>query len=124
MAQYRKNRLDEELRKSISAILRNMKDQRLSFVSVLKVDVDSDMSSAKVYVSYFGTEDREGVMNSLKKASGLVRSQLAREFKTRTVPEIRFMEDNSIEQSFRITDILSEYNKNHEPYSEPENTEE
>jgi ribosome-binding factor A len=107
MAQYRKNRLDEELKKSISAILRDMKDQRLKFVSVLKVDVDSDMSSAKVFVSYFGSEDRADVMNSLKKGAGFVRSQLAKELKTRTVPEIKFVEDNSIEQTFKITNILN-----------------
>ena len=75
MGQYRKSRLGEELKKEISAIIRTMKDPRLGFVSVIKVDVDADMSSAKIYVSHFGSGDFADTMAALKK--GAVQKRLA-----------------------------------------------
>lgn len=113
MGQYRKSRLGEELKKEISAIIRTMKDPRLGFVSVIKVDVDTDMSSAKIYVSHFGSGDFADTMAALKKGAGYIRSELAKKLKTRTVPQLIFIEDHSIEEGFKITEILNDYNKNH-----------
>ena len=113
MGQYRKSRLGEELKKEISAIIRTMKDPRLGFVSVIKVDVDADMSSAKIYVSHFGSGDFADTMAALKKGAGYIRSELAKKLKTRTVPQLIFIEDHSIEEGFKITEILNDYNKNH-----------
>lgn len=113
MGQYRKSRLSEELKKEISRIIRTMKDPRLGFVSVIKVDVDADMSSAKIYVSHFGSGAFADSMAALKKGSGYIRSELAKALKTRTVPQLIFVEDHSIEEGFKITEILNDYNSSH-----------
>ena len=113
MGQYRKGRLAEELKKEISRIIRTMKDPRLGLVSVIKVDVDADMSSAKIYVSHFGSGDFADTMAALKKGSGYIRSELAKALKTRTVPQLIFVEDHSIEEGFKISEILNDYNKSH-----------
>lgn len=113
MGQYRKNRLAEELKKEISRIIRTMKDPRLGLVSVIKVDVDADMSSAKIYISHFGIGDLNDTMVALKKGSGYIRSELAKALKTRTVPQLVFIEDHSIEEGFKISEILNDYNTAH-----------
>lgn len=113
MGQYRKSRLSEEVKKEISRILRTMKDPRLGFVSVIKVDVDKDMSSAKIYVSHFGSGDFADTMAALRKGSGYIRTELAKALKTRTVPQLTFVEDHSIEEGFKITEILNDYNSSH-----------
>ncbi len=115
MGQYRKNRLDEELKKEIARIIRGMKDPRLGMVSVMKVDVDADMSAAKIYVSHFGSGSFADMMAVLHKGSGYIRSELAKVIKTRTVPQLIFIEDHSVEEGFKITEILEDYNRSHPP---------
>lgn len=113
MAQYRSGRIAEEMKKEIADIISNMKDPRLSFVSIIDVKVDTELALAKVYVSYFGmaeADDENNHMTVLKKAAGHMRSELAKRLKTRTVPELKFVEDHSIEEGFKIDDILADYN--------------
>lgn len=109
MAKYRNRRIAEELRKEISDIIRHMKDSRLALVSVLDVRVDSELSLAKVYISHYAEAGSDQTLEALRGAAGYIRSELARRLKTRTVPELRFVDDRSIEAGFKITEILSEY---------------
>ena len=120
MAKYRNRRIAEELRKEISDIIRHMKDSRLALVSVLDVRVDSELSLAKVYISHYG-EDDDKTLEALRGAAGYMRSELARRLKTRTVPELRFVDDRSIEAGFKITEILSEYDSKLPPKPVEEN---
>ena len=92
-----------------------MRDPRLTLVSIIEVKVDNELALAKVFVSHFeqGTvEPENSVMTVLTKAAGHIRSELAKRLKTRTVPELRFVEDHSIEDGFKIDDILADYNNN------------
>ena len=106
MAKYRNRRIAEELRKEISDIIRHMKDSRLALVSVLDVRVDSELSLAKVYISHYAEAGSDQTLEALRGAAGYIRSELARRLKTRTVPELRFVDDRSIEAGFKITEIL------------------
>jgi ribosome-binding factor A len=111
MAQYRNRRLAEELKKEIADIVRHMKDPRLQLVSILAVQVDNELAQAKVFVSHFTTEGQDETLAALKKASGFMRSELAKRLKTRTVPELVFVDDHSIEAGFKITEMLADYDK-------------
>lgn len=111
MAQYRNRRLAEELKKEIADIVRHMKDPRLQLVSILAVQVDNELAQAKVFVSHFTTEGQDETLAALKKASGFMRSELAKRLKTRTVPELVFVDDHSIEAGFRISELLADYDK-------------
>jgi ribosome-binding factor A len=111
MAQYRNRRLAEELKKEIADIMRHMKDPRLQLVSILAVQVDNELAQAKVFVSHFTTEGQDETLAALKKASGFMRSELAKRLKTRTVPELVFVDDHSIEAGFKITEMLADYDK-------------
>ncbi|MBQ2888120.1 MAG: 30S ribosome-binding factor RbfA [Firmicutes bacterium] len=111
MAQYRNRRLAEELKKEISDIMRHMKDPRLQLASVLAVQVDNELSVAKVFVSHFAQDETDDTIKALTKAAGYMRSELAKRLKTRTVPELVFVDDHSIEAGFRITELLDEYDR-------------
>lgn len=111
MAQFRNRQIAEELKREIADIVRNMKDPRLQMVSVLAVQVDNELDKAKVYVSHFTQEAQDESVAALKKAAGYIRSELAKRLKTRTVPELVFVDDHSIEAGFKITEMLSAYDK-------------
>lgn len=111
MAQYRNRQLAEELKREIADIVRHMKDPRLQMVSVLAVQVDNELDKAKVFVSHFTQENTDESIAALKKAAGYIRSELAKRLKTRTVPELVFVDDHSIEAGFKITELLSAYDR-------------
>lgn len=93
-------------------LLRRVKDPRIGFVSVVKVDVPRDISQAKIYVSVLGTdEEKEKSMEGLRSAQGLIRSEVAKALGMRRAPEILFELDEGIEQSIKVSKLLSEINK-------------
>lgn len=112
MAQYRNRRLSEELKKEIADIVRQMKDPRLQLVSILAVQVDRELTQAKVFVSHFAQGSaKDETLAALYKAGGYIRSELARRLHTRTVPELVFVDDHSIEAGFKITEMLADYER-------------
>ena len=111
MARYRNRRLSVELLREISDIIRHMKDPRLALVSVLAVQVDNELERAKVYVSHLAAGGGDETMPALKQAAGHIRSELAKRLNTRTVPELVFVDDHSIEAGFKITEMLDAYER-------------
>lgn len=111
MPGYRMDRLTEDIKRELTDILRTVKDPRISgLISVVKVSVSSDLSYAKVYVSVIGGDMKESV-KGLNSAAGYVRSELARRIHIRKTPEIKFIGDESIKESARISKMLNELNK-------------
>ena len=111
MPGYRMNRLNEDIKREITDILREVKDPHIKgLVSVVKVLVSSDLSYAKVYVSNIGGDIHETV-KGLNNASGFVRSSLASRMHIRKTPEIKFIIDDSIEQSARISKMIDDLKK-------------
>lgn len=88
-----------------------MKDPRLGFASILRVEVAPDMSFARVYVSVLGSqEERDATIEALEHASGFIRRQLAPRLSLRTIPRLRFILDRSMEHAENISRILAEVN--------------
>ena len=117
MANYRINRISEEIRKEVSDIIRNdVKDPRIAeFSSVVKTEVTGDLRHAKIYVSVMaGEKERKDTLEGLKKASGFIRRELGKRLAIRHVPELQFIMDNSIEYSVEISKKISELNLNQE----------
>jgi len=93
-------------------LFRRVKDPRIGFVSIVKVDVPRDMSLAKIYVSVLGShEEKEQSMEGLHSAQGLIRSEVAKALGMRHAPEIEFVLDEGIEHSIKVSKLLSEINK-------------
>ncbi len=109
MPKHRIQRVSEEIKKCISAIIREeLKDPDIpALCSVMDVECTSDLKHAKVYISIYGQDaDLEKAMKALRRSAGMLRSQISRRMSTRTVPELHFVLDSSISHSIHIAEIL------------------
>lgn len=114
MAGFKINRVTSDIRLCLSELLRDVKDPRVSkMLSIVKLDVTGDMSYATVYVSAIeGKEKTEESVTALNKsAAGFIRRELGSRLKLRKVPELRFVADNSIENSAHISKIIESFDK-------------
>lgn len=110
MPNYRLSRVNEDMRRELTDVLRNVKDPRVSsgLLTVLRVDVTNDFSYAKVYVSAMeGGEKTDEAVKGLKNAAGYVRSELARRMKNmRKMPELVFVADHSTKRFFELDSLI------------------
>ena len=111
MAGFKINRITSDIRLTLSSLLREIKDPRVSrLLSIVKVDVSGDLSYATVYVSAIeGSEKTAESVKALKNAAGFLRRVLGSRLKLRKVPELRFVADDSIEQSANISKIIESF---------------
>ncbi len=116
MAGFKMGRVTSDIKIALSEILLEVKDPRVSkLLSIVKLDVSGDMSYAKVYVSAIeGKEKTEESVKALKGAAGFVRRELGRRLSLRKVPELRFVADDSIEISAKISKIVNNFDKKNE----------
>lgn len=111
MSKHRLNRINEEMKKELANILREIKDPRVqAMVSVTDVDVTNDLKYAKIYLSIFGTNKTEEAetLEALNKAKGFIRHQLSRTLNLRNTPELRLIEDTTIDYGMHIDSLLRE----------------
>ena len=110
MANYRGGRINEEVRREISVIIRNeIKDPRMkAMVSVTSVKVSKDLRYAKVFVSIFGKDDEEknNTFAALKSASGYIRREIGQRINLRYNPQIIFEIDDSINYGMHIEELI------------------
>lgn len=104
---FKQNRVNEEVKRAVSAILSEVKDPRIPpMPTVVSVDVAGDLNSAKIYLSFLGNYDEKEVMRGLKACTGYVRRRLGECVRLRNTPEPIFILDRSLEQGIRIHEIL------------------
>ena len=104
----RLERLNEQFRREITAILRrSVRDPRVVDVVVNSVEVTSDLWLARVYVG-LGNDDQEraDALLGLEGAASFIRRELAAVLQIRRIPELRFLEDKTLAQANRIEEIL------------------
>ena len=112
MGQYRIQRLNDQLRDEISQlILRGeVKDPRVNtFLSVNRVEVTSDLSYAKVYVSSFLPDGqvKKGV-DGLQAAAGFIQREIAKKLRIRQFPKLQFQIDAGMKAGFDMVQKLNE----------------
>lgn len=111
MASHRMGRTTEDIKRELTAILRELKDPRVagSMVSVVRVEVSNDLSYCKVYISAMEGLDRaKEAVKGLKSASGFIRHELGSRLTLRHVPSMIFEATDSIEYSANISRMLNE----------------
>lgn len=110
MAQNRINKINEQLMREISAILRELKDTRIPLMtSVVRVEATGDLRYAKVHVSIMGDDAvKQNAMKALRSAAGFVRREVGHRMDIRYTPELIFELDSSIEHGANINKILHE----------------
>ncbi|MBQ4086888.1 MAG: 30S ribosome-binding factor RbfA [Clostridia bacterium] len=108
MATNRINRINEEVRRELSDIVRELKDPRIPMMtSIVSVSVTADLRYATVYVSIFGDDKTvTDALAALKKSAGFVRRELGHRLNLRYTPEIIYKNDDSIAHGARINELL------------------
>ena len=112
MAKYRRGRINEEMQKELTVILRRVKDPRVcdAFISITAADCTADLKYAKIYYSALGVTDTEGkkeIAKGLKSSAGFIRRQIAQRLNLRITPELTFVEDTSIKYGAHISELLN-----------------
>lgn len=105
MAGYRISRVSEDIRREITALVRELKDPRVKdkMLTVVRVEVSSDASFAKVYVSDFnGIDSAKEAVRGLAAATGYIRREVGSRLHLRKTPELKFIADDSVEQGFNL----------------------
>lgn len=108
MAKYRRGRINEEMQRELTQILRRVKDPRVcdAFISITAADCTADLKYAKIYYSAMGGDAKE-IAQGLKAATGFIRRELANTLNLRITPELTFVSDDSVAYGARIASILN-----------------
>jgi len=108
MASNRKGRINEELQRELSALIRTLKDPRVqqSMVSVTKVEATGDLRYAKVYISVLDKDKSKETLKGLKSAGGFLRREIGSRLQLRYTPELIFEEDDSIAYGAKMFELL------------------
>ena len=103
MASNRIGRINEEIQRELSNLIRAVKDPRVKgMVSLTAVETTPDLRYAKVYVSVLDRSDVDQVIKGLKSAGGYLRRELGSALSLRYTPELIFERDDSIDKGAQI----------------------
>ncbi len=113
MTRLRPERVQEALRQEISRVaLEEIKDPRVGFLTITKVELTKDLRFAKVYFSVLGgAKEKALALKGLNSAKGYIKGVVADRIKLRMVPEISFRIDESIEHTGEIYDLFDRIKK-------------
>lgn len=112
----RADKVQEELRQQVSIIVqRDLKDPRVGFVTITRVEVTPDLRDARIYFTTMDVDKPfEDTVKGLDKASGFIRKLLGKRIRMKFTPQIRFIYDDSQTRRNRIDDIIDEIHKEKE----------
>ena len=105
MANYKIDRICEDLKREITDILHIIKDPRVSnqILTIVNISLTRDMSFAKIYVSSLdGLSGANRAVEGLKSAKGLIKKEIGLRLKIRKIPELEFVVDNSVENTINM----------------------
>ena len=110
MSYQRIDRISEEVRREVDAIIRDeLSDPRISGTfSVTRAEVTGDLRYAKIYISVLEDDKREGLVEALKNARGFIRHALGKRMIIRYTPELVFVNDRNIAYGVHIAQVLAE----------------
>ena len=109
MPSNRIGRINEEIQRELSALIRTVKDPRVAdagMISVTAVETTQDLKYAKIFVSVLDKTASAQALKGLKSASGYLRRELGRALDLRNTPELTFGRDDSIDHGAHILDML------------------
>jgi len=107
----RHERVAAQLRRDLATLIQHeVKDPEVGFVSVSDVEVSRDLGHAKVFVTVFDNDNARISVGALNRSAGFLRTRLGRELRMRSVPELHFHHDTSIEQGARMDALINSLN--------------
>ncbi len=112
MPSNRIGRINEEIQRELSGLIRTVKDPRVhGLISITAVETAPDLRYAKIYVSVLDKSDVQEVVKGLKSAAGYLRRELGRALQLRYTPELTFTADDSIAEGAHILEIIENLDK-------------
>jgi ribosome-binding factor A len=103
----RSQRVAEQIQRELADLLQfEVKDPRVSMVTITEVEVTGDLAHAKIYYSV--AENTPELVTGLQKTSGFLRSQLSKRMLMRTVPQLHFVHDASIERGMHLSRLIDD----------------
>ena len=107
MASNRIGRINEEIQRELSSLIRTVKDPRVhGLVSITAVDTTPDLRYAKIFVRVLDKSDVKEVVKGLRSAGGYLRRELGRSLQLRYTPELTFVADDSIAEGAHILELI------------------
>ena len=109
MSQMRIGRINEEIQKELSSLIRNLKDPRVqeTMISITHVEATPDLRYAKVYASFLQEDRAAEALKGLKSASGYLRRELGRALQLRYTPELVWELDDSITYGAKMLKLIN-----------------
>ena len=109
MASNRIGRINEEIQKELSNLIRNLKDPRVqdTMISITHVETTPDLRWAKVYVSFLQDDRAADALKGLKSAGGYLRRELGRALNLRYTPELNWALDDSITYGAKMMKLIN-----------------
>ena len=108
MASNRIGRINEEIQRELSDLIRGLKDPRVqTMLSITRVDTTSDLRYAKVHISVLEESRESEAMKGLRSAGGWLRRELGQKLQLRYTPELVFELDDSLKYGAHMYDLLS-----------------
>ena len=122
MASNRINRINEEIQKELSSLLRTVKDPRVqdTMISITRVETTPDLRYTKVYVSFLQEEKAKEALKGLQSAGGFLRRQLGSNLKLRYAPEIVWALDDSITYGAKMLKLINSLEVKHDDEADGE----
>ncbi|MDH1212401.1 30S ribosome-binding factor RbfA [Pseudomonas chengduensis] len=106
----RTQRIGDQMQRELAQLIRReVKDPRLGLVTITAVDVSRDIGHAKVFITVMGQDDAEAIKESLKvlnDAAGFLRMQLGKAMKLRSVPQLHFHYDESVQRGAHLSALI------------------
>jgi ribosome-binding factor A len=106
----RTQQVGEMLRAELDDIIRKeVKDPRIGFFSLTRVEVPPDLRSARIFVSVLGSDDeRRNTLDALRQAAGFIRFHMKPRLRMRQIPDLDFRDDRSMAYAQEISEVLAE----------------
>jgi ribosome-binding factor A len=103
----RNQRIAEQIQRELADLLQfEVKDPRVNMVTLTEVEVSGDLAHAKIH--FTASEHTKELDTGLQKASGFLRTQLSKRMLMRTVPELHFVYDASIDRGMYMSKLIDE----------------
>ncbi|MCW8830084.1 MAG: 30S ribosome-binding factor RbfA [Gammaproteobacteria bacterium] len=103
----RSQRMAEQIRRDLAEIVRDeLKDPRMGFVSFTAVKLSRDLGNAVIYCSVIEQDKQAETLETLNRATGFLRSKLAARMRSRTVPVLKFINDDSVTRGAAMEDLI------------------
>ena len=108
MASNRIGRINDEIQRELSSLMRSLKDPRLQsgLLTITHVDTTPDLRYSRIFVSALDKSQEKEMLKGLKSAAGYLRRELGSALKLRYTPELQFIADDSISQGAHILEVL------------------